>query len=150
MMSVGASLFLALACFPAMAFASAGGGNGEDILAKLRWKHRVIVYRAPTDRLDELKQRIEAREQGLRERHLAFLRVGPAPEIPLHFPVPASERKTLARRFELSGNDAVFALIGKDGTEKARANDHLDLEAWFEVIDAMPMRQSEMREQRDR
>ncbi|MCU0752541.1 MAG: DUF4174 domain-containing protein [Akkermansiaceae bacterium] len=41
----------------------------------------------------------------------------------------------------------VFILIGKDGGEKARSHGTLDLEKWFALIDGMPMRRAEIRDQ---
>ena len=37
-------------------------------------------------------------------------------------------------------------LVGKDGTEKLRAHHVVSAQALFALIDAMPMRQREMRE----
>jgi len=44
------------------------------------------------------------------------------------------------------GNFAVI-LIGKDGTKKLRQSSPLETDTLFSVIDAMPMRQREMRKE---
>jgi nucleoside diphosphate kinase len=41
----------------------------------------------------------------------------------------------------------LIVLIGKDSGEKARCHDAIDLEKWFALIDAMPMRRAEIRDQ---
>ena len=42
-----------------------------------------------------------------------------------------------------------MTLIGKDGGQKWRQSEPLDMETLFALIDGMPMRQAEMREQKE-
>ena len=48
--------------------------------------------------------------------------------------------------FKVEPGTTTFVLVGKDGTEKLRKA-KIDLDEIFEVIDAMPMRKREMKEQ---
>ena len=56
---------------------------------------------------------------------------------------------TLSRRAKCQG-DLDFVLIGKDGGEKMRWQGNLPRRALFDTIDAMPMRQYEMRQSEKR
>jgi hypothetical protein len=55
----------------------------------------------------------------------------------------------LLKRTSCSGEDNFVALIGKDGGVKARWDNAVSNEDLFAIIDAMPMRQSEMRAAED-
>ena len=54
---------------------------------------------------------------------------------------------TLRGRFGVTGNSFAAILVGKDGTEKLRRDAPISAPKLFETIDAMPMRQREMRDQ---
>lgn len=62
---------------------------------------------------------------------------------------PAGQTKAIRKQLRLDMGETrpVFILIGKDGGEKARCHDALDLEKWFAIIDAMPMGRAEIRDQ---
>jgi hypothetical protein len=55
----------------------------------------------------------------------------------------------LRQQFNLVAGEPrpVFILVGKDGGEKSRQYDKLDLEKWFALIDQMPMRRQEIQNQ---
>ena len=55
----------------------------------------------------------------------------------------------LRQQFNLSAGEPrpVFILVGKDGGEKSRQYNTLDLEKWFALIDQMPMRRKEIQNQ---
>ncbi len=55
------------------------------------------------------------------------------------------ENETIFRSRKVSKNDFKFILIGKDGNEKLNTNKLVSLNELYNIIDAMPMRQSEMR-----
>jgi hypothetical protein len=48
--------------------------------------------------------------------------------------------------FSVPSNKFSLILVGKDGGIKLKRHDHVSLEEVFELIDSMPMRQSEMRQ----
>mgnify|MGYP005843435661 CR=1 FL=1 len=97
-------------------------------LADFQWEKRVVLHHnAPTSalKLDSDTQK------AFDNRDLVFLAAG----------------EDLQQKFRLTGTDPVFVLIGKDGGEKARQTGSLPLQKWFDLIDSMPMRQREMREE---
>jgi len=49
-------------------------------------------------------------------------------------------------RFSIPPNTFSLILVGKDGGIKLKLHDQISLEEVFELIDSMPMRQSEMRQ----
>ncbi len=54
--------------------------------------------------------------------------------------------KTEVKRWNISSSKPfTFLLVGKDGGEKLRSDSIINLEQLFQTIDAMPMRQSEMK-----
>jgi hypothetical protein len=52
---------------------------------------------------------------------------------------------TLYKKYRVKKNEFLVVLIGKDGTEKYRANKVVALNELFAIIDAMPMRRAEIR-----
>ena len=63
-------------------------------------------------------------------------------------PLQANARYGLEERFQPSSRFTVV-LVGKDGTAKLREKRAVSSDDLFALIDAMPMRQREMREQRE-
>ena len=56
------------------------------------------------------------------------------------------EDRELRRRFHIRPNDFTVILLGKDGGEKFRSHAPVTIDQLNRIIDAMPMRQQEMRE----
>ena len=71
--------------------------------------------------------------------------------IPYQSPSPTSavlsdgDAQIARRRFNVAPDDFQVILIGKDGGEKLRSSKPLSAEKLSEVVDAMPMRQQELR-----
>lgn len=61
-------------------------------------------------------------------------------------PIYEDEAAQLRQQFRVKDNMSVAILIGKDGKEKHRLPMPVDPDKLFGLIDAMPMRQQEMRE----
>lgn len=57
----------------------------------------------------------------------------------------AAEQAAARRRFHIQPNKFTVILIGKDGGEKLRSHTPISLDTLRSTIDAMPMRQEEMR-----
>jgi hypothetical protein len=62
-------------------------------------------------------------------------------------PLSPNEQTVARRRFHIHPNDFTVILLGKDGGEKLRSRHPISLETLRSTIDAMPMRQDEMRSQ---
>lgn len=119
-------------------------GQTDTLLAELRWQHRVLLVQAngvaaevPRDRLQNARARLAERDL------LVFLLPDPVSH---DGAVRLADAETLAQRFDLGGATMRTVLLGKDGGVKLRQTGELDLEEVFVTIDAMPMRQREMRQ----
>ena len=130
---LGAATLLAMAAYPGLA-----APGGTDPLAPYRWKARVLVAVAPAaDNPQLLEQRrlFKTMGQAGQDRDLALLEgVG-------------DESRARALRQALGLDDAGFyaVLIGKDGGAKLTSRHPLAADQLFPVIDAMPIRQGEMK-----
>lgn len=62
--------------------------------------------------------------------------------------VVAAENNRTFKRYKVDPKKYTFLLIGKDGREKFRATQVVTPQLLFTIVDAMPMRQEEMRRRR--
>ena len=136
----------------AIAQGSAQAGQSLD-LQEYRWKNRLLLIFAPS-KTDEtylkLQKALDQAEDALRDRdmlvfHLFASGCGWVGDSPVH----TGAVRSLYRRFDVHDHDLTLILIGKDGGEKGRQVGSFDLQDIFDRIDAMPMRQQEMRERRE-
>ena len=121
-----------------------------------QWRHRVLVVFAPSPEAAPLATqaaRIEAARAGFVERDLIVATVvaeGPsrAQTTPgaEAAPMPAADAARLRTRLAVPPDAFRVVLVGKDGTAKRRDDAPVAPAALFATIDAMPMRQREMRE----
>lgn len=94
----------------------------------------------PNESLVKRQREIEERDLKIIDvsqgRHQVATALRPAP----------GQVKAIREEFKLGVGETrpVFILIGKDGGEKARCHGALDLDKWFALIDAMPMRRVEI------
>lgn len=146
----GAALLL-LASAPSVAYAAlpALPDTTTFDLDEHRWTHRPLLIFAPSDTsvaLTSQHERLDRQHDGLRERDMIVVTLRASGTstyegTPLH----ADTAARLRTRFEVARNAFRVLLIGKDGTEKRRYDQVTAPETIFQVIDAMPMRQREMR-----
>lgn len=139
----------------AMAFAAADGAGGAraDALASLRWQYRPLLVFTPSEadaRLSRQTTILAADPDGLTERKLAVLIVEPGRVFTTFgAPAPAAQARTLRRRYRVPDASFRVILVGLDGGEKLSLDDPITLDNLYGVIDGMPMRRRELREQRD-
>jgi hypothetical protein len=114
--------------------------NAErDPLSRYRWTTRVLVVLAADPEgpdLAEQRRQIESLKDGAAERELVVVQP------------PAGSAEETALRIQLGlGNEPFQAvLVGKDGGAKLRAAKPITALELMATIDAMPMRQNEMRQ----
>lgn len=104
-------------------------------------EHRKIMLFAPSANHKELKVQQEIFNQGtdgMKDRDLKIEVV-----------VPGQKNFSLFKKYKTEEQQFTFILLGKDGGEKLRSTKPVSLQKLFSTIDAMPMRQSEMREQKN-
>jgi hypothetical protein len=124
-----------------------------------QWEHRLLFVFAPADTADALaaqEQQFEGQDSGFRDRDLLILTItggdagtlradpGDAPQ-----PLSAAAVERLSDQFDVPPDSFRVILVGKDGTEKRRNAQPVTARSVFDTIDAMPMRQREMREDSD-
>lgn len=128
-----------------------GGQHAETIdLRAYQWSHRVLIIGSPsTDHslYRSLVQALERQAQSLHDRdmlvfHLVESGGSRAGERPLSPHAAAALREQL----RLVSGQLMMVLIGKDGGEKLRRTNRVDLTEMLALIDTMPMRQHERRE----
>jgi hypothetical protein len=94
-------------------------------------KRQLLIYSKDND---ELKQQqlnlLEQAGSGIKERAIQITVVG--------------RESSLYTKYKLDKLQFAVILIGKDGYEKFRSNKPVSVEQLFSIIDAMPMRRSEM------
>ena len=108
-------------------------------LDELRWKERVILIYAPKGAEKQL-----GRQEALLRLHNVELTERDITQIVVRTP---AENPEIVKRFKLSGAGFTVLLIGKDGGEKLRSHEIVSPETLCQLIDSMPMRQEEMREE---
>ncbi len=114
-------------------------------LGDYRWKNRLIVVSVPDGAARaEMVADFQKRRAALEDRDLIVIDASPTP-LGVPGAVRPEDLEAVRKSWKLGGK-AVFVLIGKDGGEKSRQTEKLDLEKFFALIDTMPMRKAEMRE----
>ena len=61
---------------------------------------------------------------------------------------PADGAADIRQRFGIARDRFAVVLVGKDGMEKYRSGQPVDLSFVFDIVDGMPMRRREMRERK--
>lgn len=67
--------------------------------------------------------------------------------IEVHEMIGLKANESIFKKYKTSAQSFTFILFGKDGGEKMRSNEPVSLEKLYRTIDAMPMRQNEMKQQ---
>jgi len=131
---------------------SSASGKEQDTvdLAAYQWKNRLLILFTPAEKdlvYQSFKEQLQRRTQEVQDRELLIFHVLETGEGWLA-PVPLNKGQVLFLRKEFSilPGQRIVILIGKDGEVKLRRALPVDLSEIFSVIDAMPMRQLEMRE----
>ncbi len=112
--------------------------NEHDPLSRYRWTARVlVVISADPESADlaEQKRQIKSLKDGAAERELVVVQP----------PAGSAEVAALRMQFGLGNEPFLAVLVGKDGGAKLRAAKPITAQTLMATIDAMPMRQDEMR-----
>lgn len=122
-----------------------------------RWEHRLLLVFAPsaaTAQRAEQREMLRGHPAGFRDRDLLLLALTgggedgtlqSAPEGEAR-PLTTSAVRRLYAHFRVGTKAFRVVLVGKDGTEKRRDPEPITARSLFDTIDAMPMRQREIRE----
>ena len=137
------SVFVSISSLANMAFA-----QKDSMLKNYKWKNRIIlVFTTDADGKEEQQLSLfKEQSAGMEDRDLMFFRIKESKVIgPEDKSYPAYTADQLRNKYRVQQGEFTVILIGKDGTEKPRQHDILKTEKLFATIDAMPMRQREMR-----
>ena len=130
-------------------FPALGGMKMDVDLDAYQWKNRIILLFAPSSDFDAYQrqmQEFEGQEDGILDRDLIVLEIFEVGQSRSgHISLSEGVAPRLRRQFHVGEGEFVFILLGKDGTEKLRSNNPVSFSELFRLIDAMPMRQEEMR-----
>ena len=127
-------------------------GKEQDTvdLTAYQWKNRLLILFAPSEDApiyQSFKELLQRRTQEIRDRDLLIFHVLETGEGWLaHLPLNKGQVLFLRKKFSILPGQLIVILIGKDGEVKPRGELPLGLSEIFSVIDAMPMRQREIRE----
>lgn len=127
-------------------------------IASLRDDYRPLLIFSPTDGDPRL-----TRQTLLKDRHQPGLADRQIILIPMYLNTPYTggiamfpdgklgsiskpEADAARRRFHIAPTDFTVILLGKDGGEKLRSHDPIPFATLRDTIDAMPMRQDEMKQ----
>ncbi len=110
----------------------------QDPLKKYRWNNRIVLLFANSpdnDFLIRQEKILEKEAEGMKDRDLLVIRI-----------LPESEKQLQELRGKYKTRDSfTFVLIGKDGGEKKTSYSPVQTDELFALIDSMPMRKAEMR-----
>ncbi|MEM1126919.1 MAG: DUF4174 domain-containing protein [Bacteroidota bacterium] len=122
-------------------------------LADFQWQNRLVLLFAPEaadPTLRAQQQALRSEAAALAERDLLTIQVVGREVLLQRSAEPevhgAATAARLRRAFDVDTDAFTLLLIGKDGTVKRRAATALPMDSLYVQIDAMPMRQQEMRE----
>ncbi len=130
--------------------AGSANGNSSSDLDMYRWKNRLLLVFSPSDTDQtylELKQALGQAEDKLQDRDMVVFRLFASGRSKANGAcLDKDEVSSLYQRFDVPDHSLTVILLGKDGGEKVRQVGQFDLQAILDRIDAMPMRQREMRQ----
>jgi len=123
---------------------------GQQSLDQFRWKNRIIlIHDGGNDSLAERQiKALSQKMEGVKERDLlifvlhakgdSITEIGKSQDLGLSYSQIVEERQIPRDSFS-------FLLIGKDGGTKIKESKEVEVQKVFDTIDAMPVRQAEMR-----
>jgi hypothetical protein len=127
------------------------GAVSAGPLDAYRGANRLIVLSLPDESsAEKLNRTLKMKRREIEERDLKIIDVSKGQHrVTTALRPPAAQTNTIRKQLSIGVGETrpLFILIGKDGGEKARCQDAIDLDKWFALIDAMPMRRAEIRDQ---
>lgn len=114
------------------------------------WKKRLLLIFSPSESCSDYKIQMEElnkRKAETEDRDLQILEIFDEEVNHLDsISISHEQGKSLKKRFGVKTGQFTVILLGKDGGEKYRSKKYIPIEDIFAIIDAMPMRQAEMKE----
>jgi hypothetical protein len=128
--------------------------GGDDALSmdlnQFQWKNRLLLIFAPEEGnswFRALQTEVSAQRDEVLDRDLiVFKMLETAPSFMDATEIDPRVVEFLRKQFDAPLGRFTCILVGKDGGVKLRKNERVELKDIFALIDAMPMRQEEMRQ----
>ena len=117
-------------------------------LSQLKWKNRVLLIfadQANNENLIKQRQMLQRNPGEVADRDLIIVEIVGNEARNTDDPSIRLDGDTLRKRFLPPKAGFAVVLVGKDGGSKLERTTPIDPDLLFKTIDAMPMRQSEMR-----
>lgn len=115
-------------------------------LLKDQFRPLLIFAPRPDDpRLEIQIRTLQEHAAEAQDRDLAVIALPYGSPSPSRLQLTSADAEAARRRFGIAPGDFAVILLGKDGGEKLRSGKSLSMERLEETIDAMPMRQDEMK-----
>jgi len=137
---------------PELASVAANPRGSQELefeLSDYQWQHRILLIFAPSTDSSPYRQQMQiwqADAAGTGDRDLKLVQVLGTGESRVDGrSLSSASAERLRQQFGITPEEFAVILVGKDGTEKQRSQTPMDLAMLFRTIDAMPMRQQEMR-----
>jgi hypothetical protein len=135
----------------AMMVHSASGKDQDQVdLRSYQWKNRLLILFAPSEgdlAYQSFKEQLQGWAEEVQDRDLLIFHVLETGEGRLaHLSLNKEQVLFLRNKFSIKPGQLTAILIGKDGEVKLRRELPVELSEIFLIIDAMPMRQQEIRE----
>ena len=140
--------------FTMLSFGTIWNAQAQSVdLSVFQWKNRLLFLFAPSPshpQFDELHRSLAAQNAEVLDRDLVIFEIlESAPSSVNSDFVDAEAAQFLRKKFNVQEGTFNVILVGKDGGIKLRSQDQTNLNDIFSLIDAMPMRQEEMRRKRN-
>lgn len=118
-------------------------------LSRYQWESRLLLVFAPSEentRYRDFRRELRDQEDEIVDRDLLVFHILERGESRLgDISIDRQSAALLRDRFSAKPGQYTVVLIGKDGGEKLRRGDEVNIAETFPLIDSMPMRQREMR-----
>ncbi|OGP89448.1 MAG: hypothetical protein A2157_13360 [Deltaproteobacteria bacterium RBG_16_47_11] len=136
-----------------MLVGSAFGRDQDSVdLGAYQWDHRLLIVFAPSENdpaYQSLKEQVDHQAGDILDRDLLVFHIFERGESRLDKgTLNPQQASSLRKRFSIVPGKFRVILIGKDGGVKINRESSIDLPEVFSTIDAMPMRQREMKEKK--
>ncbi len=141
--------FRDLILIPALASTPVLAGDADRLMHELTWEKRVLLIFAPHERRADYRQQVAhigAVGAGLRERDMTVIEAFADGRVFIDGQALDTEAAGFYRRIGVDLDEFRAVLVGKDGTVKLDRNDPVTSADLFALIDSMPMRRLEMRQ----
>jgi len=117
-------------------------------LSPYKWENRVLlIFSESQEQITEQKKKWFVDREGMDDRDLVIFefnnRHGKSPD---HVMLKAKQVNWFYEHYNFKNAEFKVVLIGKDGSVKLQTDDYLSTKKLFSTIDAMPMRQREMKD----